>query len=138
MGGGEKVFIGTTGGGVKYIDKTCISGSTSTPILLNSCLNDLSNLTYYYELTSNCIKYIHGSNNVLCIVTTSGVDVVKIDPQSYRSYTVVNDVEKCFMTTLGKFYYTIYGTEWSLNRVDSCLGDWVVPNKIYTTGSGIF
>jgi hypothetical protein len=41
------------------------------------------------------------------------------------------------MTGDKKFYYTISGTEWSLNRVDSCLGDWQAPDKSYTTGGGI-
>ena len=133
----DKVFVGTTDAGVKYINKTCISGSVVSPYDLYTCLNDFSGLTYYHELTSNNIRYIHGNSDVLCMITDSGVDVVKIDPQSYRSYTTISGAKKCFMTAAGKFYYTISGTEWSLNRVDSCLYDWSVPDYSYITGSGI-
>jgi hypothetical protein len=132
-----KVFIGTTGSGVKYINKTCISGSVGSPYDLITCLNSFSDLTYYHELTSDNIRYIHGSGDILCVVTSSGVDIVKIDPQSYRSYSLVNNAKKSFMTGDKKFYYTISGTEWSLNRVDNCLGDWQAPDKSYTTGGGI-
>ena len=133
----DKVFVGTTDDGVKYINKTCISGSVGSPYDLITCLNDFSDLTYYHELTSDDIRYIHGSGDVLCVVTNYGVDVVKIDPQSYRSYITISGAKKCFMTAAGKFYYTVSGTEWSLNRVDSCLYDWSVPDKSYTTGGGI-
>ena len=134
----DKVFVGTTTNGVKYINKTCISGSIGSPYELVTCLEDFSDLTYYHELTSDNIRYIHGSGDVLCMVTDSGVDVVKIDPQSYRSYTNISGAKKCFMTAAGKFYYTVSGTEWALNRVDSCLYDWTEANKEYTVGSGIF
>jgi hypothetical protein len=136
-GNDDRVFVGTSTSGVKYINKTCISGSIVSPYDLYFCLNDLSDLTYYHELTSDNIRYIHGSDDILCVVTNSGVDVVKLDPQSYRSYSLVSDVRKCFMTS-DKFYYTISGTEWSLNRVDSCLWDWTSPDRVYTTGDGIF
>jgi len=132
----DKVFTGTTNSGVKYIDKTCISGSVGSPYDLTTCLNDLSGLTYYHELTSDNILYIHGSGDTLCMVTDSGVDVVKIDPQSYRSYTTISGAKKCFMASK-KLYYTVSGVEWSLNRIDSCLGDWSVPDKSYMTGGGI-
>lgn len=133
-----KVFVGTTGSGVKYINKTCISGSVGSPYDLFTCLKDFSELTYYHELTSNNIRYIHGNGDVICAVTNSGVDVVKIDPQSYRSYTTISGARKCFMTQ-NKFYYTsISGTTWSLNRVNTCLVDWSEPDKIYVTGGEIF
>lgn len=131
-GNDDKIFVGTTNSGIKYLYKTCISGAE-----LFTCLNDFSDLTYYHELTSDNIKYIHGNNDILCMVTESGVDVVKIDPQSYRSYTTISGARKCFMTT-EKFYYTVSGTEWSLNRVDSYFYNWNTPDKSYVTGSGIF
>lgn len=133
-----KVFYGTTDSGVKYINKTCISGSIINPVDLYTCLRDFSDLTYYHNLTSDNIRYIHGNDDVICVVTSSGVDVVKIDLQSYRSYTTISGAKKCFMTSTGKFYYTISGTsEWSLNRVNSCLWDWNIPDYSYITGSGI-
>lgn len=131
-GNHNKIFAGTTNSGIKYLNKTCISGAE-----LISCLNDFSDLTYYSELTSNNITYIHGHEDTLGIVTESGVEIIKIDPQSYRSYTTISGARKCFMTT-EKFYYTVSGTEWSLNRVDSYLYNWNTPDKSYITGSGIF
>jgi len=108
-GNDSKVFIGTTYSGIKYFNKTCISGSITDPVNLFTCLRNFSNLTYYHDLTSDNIKYIHGYGDVLCVVTTSGIDVVKLDPQSYRSYTIIDNGCKCFMTSTGKFYYTTSG-----------------------------
>lgn len=135
----SKVFVGTTNSGIKYVNKTCISGSITDPIDLYTCLNNFSDLTYYHNLTSDNIQYLHGSGDIICAVTNSGVDVVKLDPQSYRSYTTISGGQKCFMTSTGKFYYTlISGTVWSLNRVNYCLWDWSEPDKAYITGGGIF
>ncbi len=136
-GNDDRVFYGTTNSGVKYINKTCISGSTSSPYDLGGCLSNLSDLTYYYVLTSNSIRNMHGYDDVLCVVTTSGVDVIKLDPQSYRSYTTINNAYKCFMTS-EKFYYTTSGTEWSVERINSGLTDWILSDYSYVTGSGIF
>lgn len=131
----DKVFVGTTDSGVKYINKTCISGSVGSPYDLFTCLNDFSDLTYYHSLTSDNIRYIHGSGDVLCVVTDSGVDVVKIDPQSYRSYTSLSGAKKCFMTSSGRFYYMTLDV---LYVMYTCLYDWTEANKEYTVGSGIF
>lgn len=131
----ERIFVGTTTDGVKYINKTCVSGSVGSPYELVACLADLSDLTYYHELTSDGIRYIHGSGDILCVVTNLGVDVVKIDPQSYRSYTTISGAKKCFMTSSGRFYYMMLDT---LHVMYTCLYDWTVSNKEYTVGGGIF
>jgi lipid-binding SYLF domain-containing protein len=100
---------------------------------------DFSDLTYYSNLTSNYIRYLHGDGEIICAVTNSGVDVVKINPQSYRSYTVISGAKKCFMTSTGKLYYTISGSSnWSLNVRNNPLTDWSEPDYSYITGSGIF
>jgi hypothetical protein len=131
----DKVFVGTTDSGVKYINKTCISGSVGSPYDLFTCLEDFSDLTYYHDLTSDNIRYIHGSGDVLCMITDSGVDVVKIDPQSYRSYTSLSGAKKGFMTSSGRFYYMTLDV---LYVMYTCLYDWTEANKEYTVGSGIF
>jgi len=131
----DKVFVGTTNSGVKYINKTCISGSVVSPYDLFTCLNDFSDLTYYHQLTSDNIRYIHGSGDVLCMITNSGVDIVKIDPQSYRSYTTISGVRKGFMTSTGGFYYMTLDV---LYVMYTSLYDWTEANKNYTVGSGIF
>ena len=131
----DHVFIGTLNDGIKYIEKTCISGSVISPYDLSHCISGFNELTDQYELTSDNIKHIHGYGDVLLIVTESGVDVVKLGNQGYRSSTTISGIEKGFMTSAGKFYYfnptTIY-------RVDSSLCDWVITDKEYVTGSGIF
>lgn len=134
----EQVFLGTTASGIKYINKTCISGNIYNPVELSTCLNNFSTFTPYHNLTSDNIRYIHGNDDLLMCCTDLGIDVIKAEPQGYRSSTTISGgAEKCFMTQNG-FYYTISGTnEWSLNRVDSCLCDWDNPNYSYITGSGI-
>lgn len=131
----DRVFIGTTNG-IKWLYKTCISGSTDSPYDLSSCL-------YTYSLKHGAsgqnILYLHGySNKWFVFCTSSGVDVYKFEPQSYRSTASLTGAQKCFMTSTGKFYYTVSGVQWSLNRVDSSTMDWTDPSRAYITGSGIF
>ena len=132
-----RVFVGTSDAGIKYLNKTCISGSIVTPYDIGTCLNNFSDLTYYSTLTSNNIRYLHGNDSKVLAITDVGIDVVKIDPQSYRSYTNTTTAYKGFMTSTGKFYYTVSGVEWSLDRVDSTLWDWSNPDYSWITGSGI-
>jgi len=133
FGNNDYIFLGTTDSGVKCITKSCISGSISSPINLESCLNDLSVLTPYYELTSNKIVDIHIYENVLCAITNSGVDVVKLNPQSFRSYTTVSGAEKCFITK-DELYYIVNN---ELCIVNTYLVDWNAPTKCYSPGSGV-
>lgn len=131
----DKIFLGTTNSGIKYLDKTCISGSIMTPYDLGSCLSDY---VTPYGITSNNIRYVHGNNDKLVCCTASGVDVFKMDPQGYRSYTTVSGASKCFMTSTGKFYYTtISGVVWSVNRVDTTLVDWQMPDNSYVAGGSL-
>jgi hypothetical protein len=133
----DTVFYGTTLSGIKYINKTCISGTADSPADLSVCLNDFSSITPYHTLTSDNIRYIHGNDNLLMCCTILGVDVIKAEPQGYRSSTIISGAQKCFMAQNG-FYYTISGTNnWSLNRVDYCGCDWTEPDFSYVTGSGI-
>jgi hypothetical protein len=124
----DKVYLGTNTNGVKYINKTCISGSVLDPIELVTCL------TNYIEqpLTSDEIRYIHGNDGFLMFCTSIGVDVIKKEPHGYRSYTTISGAKKCFMTSTGKCYYsTLSGASWELNRVDISLTDWSTPDYVY-------
>ena len=134
----DKLFLGTNASGIKYINKTCISGSVSSPIDLYTCLENFSNLTPYYVLTSNNIQYIHGNDDLLGIVTNSGLDVVKLNPQSYRSCTLISGAKKCFMTSTGKFYYIIDDDNSSrVCCIYTSLVDWSEPDKCFIPGSGV-
>jgi hypothetical protein len=129
-----RVFFGTASSGIKYLYKTCISGSVVAPYDLVDCMYDY---TPPYGITSNNIRYIHGSGDLIMWCTDSGIDVYKLEPNGYRSYTTTSGAQKCFMTSAGKFYYTISGTEWSLNRVNSSLSNWTDPSYSYVTGGAI-
>jgi len=133
----NRVFVGTPDAGVKYLNKSCISGSIADPYDITICLSDFSDLTPYSNLTSDNIRYLHGYESTVLAITNLGVDVIKINPQSYRSYTSTTTAYKGFMTSTGKFYYVTYGFEWSLDRVDSTLTDWTEPDYSWITGSGI-
>lgn len=128
------VFVGTTSG-IKYLYKTCISGTIISPEDISLCLMDYVSP---YGVTDEEIRYLHGNNDFLMCCTVSGVDVYKLEPNGYRSSAYVEGVQKCFMTSTGKFYYTLSGINWSINRVDRPQIDWVTPDEVYTTGSGIF
>jgi len=127
----EKLYLATDFDGVKYVNITCISGcSTSgTPYDLSDCVYDFKSEP---NLTSNNVRYLHGNGSYLACCTTCGVDIFKFEPQGYRSYTTVTGAYKCFTTSTGKFYYTVLsGTVWSLNRVNSSLVDWSVPDEVF-------
>ncbi len=129
----DRVYLGTTAAGMKYLNKTCISGSLDEyPYYLDGCLHNYTT----QPLTSDYVKYIHGNGDFLMCCTDVGVDVIKQEPRGYRSYTTVSGAEKCFMTSTGKFYYTtvdttVSGSFWSVNRVDRPLVDWSDPDYEY-------
>lgn len=123
----EKVFVGTFGAGIKFLPINSISGTELISHLLD----------FEYDLTSDYIRYVHGyGDNVLC-ATDAGVDFTKPEPMGLRSYTVVSGARKCFLAS-DKIYYTISGSEWSLNRVDIISCDWETPDVSYTTSGTIF
>ncbi len=129
----DKIFLGT-GTGIKYLYKTCISGSTINPYDLVDCIH---NYTPPYGTTSNNVRYIHGNDDFIMWCTDLGVDVYKLEPNGYRSYIEISGAEKAFMTSANKFYYTASGTEWALNRVNSTLVNWTTPDYSYATGGDI-
>lgn len=132
----DRVYLGTSVSGIKYVEKTCISGSLVVPLDMAFCLMSYASPD---GISSETIRYIHGSgDDYMMCCTDAGVDVYYMKPTLYRSTHVTADAYKCFMTSTGKFYYTsTSGSEWLLNRVDNPLWDWVVPDYVYATGGGI-
>lgn len=127
-GSDDKVYVGTSSDGIKYIYKTCVSGSIASPYNLNACLHSYRSP---YGITAQNIRYIHGNDDKLMCCTTSGVDVYWSN-FGYRSTATISGTRKCFMTSTGKFYYTkLSGHMWSLNRVNSHLWDWAAPDYRY-------
>jgi len=127
-----KVYLGTTASGVKYINKTCISGSIVSPYELSICLTDYLNTP---DILSDQIIYIHGNGGYLAISTASGIDA---KGPSVSGYTYVGLASKVFATSLGEVYYiTGSGTNKQVNVVDEINGYWSEPDTIYTTNSFI-
>jgi len=141
-GDDERVFMGTTSSGIKYLNySVTISGTYFSPQNLNSYLQDYS----APNITNNSIKYIHIKDVDLLVCTNSGVDYFKLKTNpTIHSKTYIAGAEKCFLTS-DSLYYTVSGTnlitsevEYKLNRMDNLLCDWTLPTEVYTTGSGIF
>jgi hypothetical protein len=140
-GNSDRVYIGTTNSGIKYVDKTTISGSILSTYDLTTHLVDLSTP----EISASGIKYLSAKGNHLVACTTAGIDYFRFNLNPYiHSKTSVSGAQKCFATD-DSIYYTVSGTntttsgmEYSLHRLDSCLTDWTTPTMTYTTNSGIF
>ncbi len=118
----DRVFVGSTYGGIKYVDKTCISGSIYSPYNITTCLVDYKSPPV---ITSLEVKYIHGNDNRLVCCTSNGVDVIKMGANGYRNYKLFDNAQKCFMTSTGQFYYTVHN------------GDVVIPTRWNDSGSNI-
>lgn len=129
----DRVYLGTSTSGIKYFEKTCISGSLVIPIDMVLCLIDYASP---HGASSETVRYIHGSgDDYLMCCTNSGVDVYHMKPTMYRSTHATTDAYKCFMTSTGKFYYTTnVDGQWAVNRVDNPLWDWTTPDYIHAAG----
>jgi len=130
----EKVYLGTTANGIKYIDKTCISGSVGDWENLSVCLTTFAT---YSGISSNVINYIHGNGNWLMCCTNVGIDILNTK-EWYRSYTTVDDPQKCFMASSGRGYYTLNNGELFLKNkwgsTETLLGDHLtLSNERLTT-----
>lgn len=135
------LYLGTAGEGVKILPMTCISGNEDTPYDLSNYLKTLNP----EGITSTYINYIHVANNSIGLCTKSGVDfLIRYVNPEIHSKTFIQNSKKCFVTDRSIYYttestdVTISGTTYQLNVVDTCLTDWLLPDRIYTTGSGIF
>jgi hypothetical protein len=133
----DRVYLGTSDDSIKYFNKTVISGSIEDPYDLSLYLNSY-NLPY--SLSASGIKYMHGyDDKFLVCVTDTEVDVYGFGGTTFKSSstTVSGNAYKCFMTSTGKFYYTLSGTEWSVERLNCPFMDWTSSNNSYTAGGAI-
>lgn len=103
----NKVYLGTTSSGIKYFNKTCISGTVLIP---EDLINYLTDYVPPYGINSQNIRYIHGNSEYIMWCTDLGVDVYKAEPYGYRSFTTVSGAQKCFMTQNGFYYTSVSGT----------------------------
>jgi hypothetical protein len=128
-----KVYLATPTDGVKYIDKTCISGSTAAPYELAPCLDSHLNEP---DILSDQVRYIHGNDVHMAIVTASGINYHGPDPYYQRTEGFTKFARKVFITSTGKMYYTTWdGNTWKVNVKYADWQDWTTPNKEYETGT---
>lgn len=118
------VFLGTSGYGIKSLDKSFI--------VPGGIFSGLENYVSEPDITNNNINYLHGNYHKLMCCTVAGVDIIGLDTH-YITHTIISGgAKKCFAAENDKFYYTISNQH--ICRLDSNTGDWVTPDKIYTTG----
>ena len=128
-----KVYLATPASGIKYIEKTCISGSTASPYELVTCLIDYLNEP---AILSDMVRYIHGNNGHMIISTASGVNYRGPDLYYNRAEAHTKLARKVFITSTGKMYYTTWdGNTWKINIKNADNQDWTTPDKVYETGT---
>lgn len=88
------VYIATSVSGIYRCDVSTVTGTVT-----------LTPYKQYPEITSNCVYYIHGYGDYLCVTTESGVDHYDLTTGS-GIFTSLSGVCKCFQTERGGFYYT--------------------------------
>jgi hypothetical protein len=124
------VYMATPASGVKYIEKTCISGSTISPYELAVCLVDYLNEP---DILSDQVRYLHGNNGHMLISTSSGVNYIST---AQVASTATELAGKVFITASGTMYYVTWsGSTWKINKKTATGSDWTEPDKIYETGT---
>jgi len=89
----EYVYVATSASGIYRFNTSSVSGTAN-----------LSSYKSYPDITSNVVYYTHGAGDFLCAVTESGVDRYNTSTDS-RDYLIVDNAEKCFQTSNGRFYF---------------------------------
>jgi hypothetical protein len=125
----ETIYVGTNNSGIYYMDKDDITTYSG---------GDLTNYLFPWHktpfLSSNYIKYLHGSGDYLCASTAAGFDFIWISLDESES-AMVADSWKCFVCSDGKTYFTTSGTPNLIYRAN-VPGSIAYPTVVYTCGSG--
>jgi len=125
----DTIYVGTTISGIYYLEKdyiTSLSGGDLTSYLLSWKQAPF--------LSSNYIKYLHGSGDYLCASTAAGFDFIWISLDDVES-AMVTMSWKCFVCSDGKTYFTTSGTPNMIYRAN-VPGSIAYPTVEYTCGSG--
>jgi hypothetical protein len=91
-GMGDKLYVGTSTSGV-YV----------------CSISDLSNFEKYKdfpEIFNNNVRYLHGANDNLCVVSISGINIVNISTDNIVG-SKSSDIYKCFYTNNDVLYYSV-------------------------------
>ncbi len=128
----DVLYLGTNNSGLKYINKSDITGNVVSLVDLSSQVQDYN---FEYKPSVNEIRYIHGHSDILSVVTPIGIDVFRNDRYGFKSVTVQSGITKCFMTTNNELYYIVqHTTDSGIFRTNNVLCDWGIPDIVYTTG----
>lgn len=125
----DNIYVGTSISGIYYLEKdyiTTFSGGDLTDYLLP--------WKQYPFLSSNYVKYLHGSGDYLCASTATGFDFIWISLNDSES-AIYEDSWKCFVCSDGKTYFTTSGTPNKIYR-SNVPGSITYPAITYTCGSG--
>jgi hypothetical protein len=126
----DNVYLATPASGIKYLAKTCISGSVILPYELISCLTDYLNEP---DILSDQVRYLHGNGEYMIISTASGVNY---RGPSQLASTNTKLSRKAFITSSGTMYYTTWdGNKWRINVKNATGINWLAPDKTYETGT---
>lgn len=129
----ESVYLGTDSEGIKYLEKDTISGSISFPIDLKSNLKDYD---FQYNSSSSEIVFLHGYEDILSVVTSNGIDILKNGLGGFKSSTTVSGITKCFVTSKRELYYIVQDSEYDgVHKINTVFCDWVNPDVSYLSGA---
>lgn len=132
-GNEDYLYLGTPNDGVKYLEKDTISGSIASPIDLS---DNLKGYDFQYNPSSPEINFLHGYNDILSVVTTSGIDILKNGIGSFKSSTKDSGITKCILTSKRELYYVIQNTiDDGVFKVNTVLCDWDTPDVSYLSGA---
>lgn len=133
-GSSDLIYLGTSSAGIKYLVKEDISVNYTVPVDLTGILNDYA---YFYNVSTNSIKYLHGYDTTLLVVTSSGIDLLNNGTsRPFKSTFNNKNVTKGFMVNSNVFYYVIQDSAADgIFRMNSVYCDWSVPDVSYLTGS---
>ena len=125
----DTIYVGTSNSGIHYMDKDDITTFSG---------GDLTDYLFPWKgtpfLSSNHIKYLHGSGDYLCASTAAGFDFIWISLDDSES-AMVTMSWKCFVCSDGKTYFTTSGSPNVIYRAN-VPGSIAYPTITYTCGSG--
>lgn len=133
-GNSNRIYLGTTTSGIKYVNLTDVTGSPGAPVDITS---QLKNYEPRFGLTSSGIKYLHVDGDHMSICTNSGVEYISSARHTKRN---IANTYKCFTADTKVYYITsASGIPDVLYRSNAYASDWLPTTVAYdTTSSGMF
>lgn len=113
----DYLYVATSVSGIYRADMSAVSGTLI-----------FENYKSYPDITSNEVRYIHGSGDYLCATTASGVDRYKLSTGE-RNFTYVDNADKCCQTSRGDYYYVVNNSN-NIFNLDDSLYSWTYGRVI--------